>query len=73
GLITQSPAATFCGSDWLFAPLPAAAGDRVVTQPDPGPMSCLNGSIQYTPLTALQANQDYLAILLGDCTGNWSP
>ena len=73
GLITQSPAGTVCGSDWMFAPVPAGAADRVVTQPDTGTMSCVNGSINYTPLSTLQLSQDYLAILLGDCTGNWSP
>jgi hypothetical protein len=34
---------------------------------------CQPGGIDYQPLTPPAFDQDFTAILFGDCTGNWHP
>lgn len=70
GLRSQLPAAETCGSDWLFVPDPAAAPNQQVLPPQLSP-TCQMGAIAFTPLAPPIAAQDFVAILLGDCTGNW--
>lgn len=70
GLIPEVPAATDCGSDWLF--LSSAVGPEPIT-PDPSQVPCETGGLGYTGLAQRRTGQDLLAILLGDCTGNWAP
>jgi glucose/arabinose dehydrogenase len=71
GLITQFPAGATCGSDWLFVPMPAAVPDQELTQPQSTAGTCTPGAISYRPLSSSVAAQDFIAVLLGDCTGNW--
>lgn len=73
GLLTRFPAATACGSDWLYVPVPAAVPNQQVTSPTLSSGSCLPGRIAYNPLTQNATNQDFRAMVLGDCTGNWVP
>jgi glucose/arabinose dehydrogenase len=68
GLISQFPEA--CG-DWVFMPVPAAAANQQVTQPQVEPSSCQPGAIAFQPLAGAAVDQDFLAVLLGDCNGNW--
>jgi hypothetical protein len=70
GLREQLPAAETCGSDWVFVPDPADAPNQHVVTPQMSPM-CLPGAIDFEPLAPPIADQDFIAILLGDCTGNW--
>ncbi len=71
--ITELPNWTHCGSEWRFVPQPVDTADRSTTlpQPRPAPTPCIDGSIAYTALSADQTNQDFLAILNGDCNGDW--
>ena len=70
GMRTQLPAAETCGSDWVFVPDPAAAPNQQLVLPQMAPM-CQPGAIAYQPLSTPIDGQNFLAILLGDCTGNW--
>jgi hypothetical protein len=65
-------AAAFCQSDWLFLPLPAPAPNQTITQPQLAG-GCVRGAIAYQPLANSAAGQDFIAVLLGDVTGNWAP
>jgi len=53
------------GKDWKFVPTSFAINDtNWCTAPD---------SLAYAPLDSDQLDQDYVGILCGDVTGNWSP
>ncbi|MCK6556925.1 dockerin type I domain-containing protein [Candidatus Binatia bacterium] len=73
GVISTFPASTMCGSDWLFTPDPAAPGAPQLTFPQLAGGTCQNGAFAYEPLDTALTGQDFTAILLGDCTGNWTP
>jgi glucose/arabinose dehydrogenase len=70
GQLSRFPAALLCQSDWLFVPGPAAAQNQIVTAPRLDG-SCTPGQIRFQPLTSDAVDQDFIAILLGDVTGNW--
>jgi len=70
GLISTFPAATDCGSDWLF--MSSAMGPAAIT-PDPSADPCERGGLGYIALAQRLVSEDLLAILIGDCTGNWAP
>lgn len=72
GIIPRLPAADLCGSDWLFVPVPAVAPNQTVVPPLLNG-TCGRGSISFTPLEGTAVGQDFKAILLGDCSGNWQP
>ncbi|MFN8642533.1 MAG: dockerin type I repeat-containing protein [Candidatus Binatia bacterium] len=67
------PAAQRCASDWLFVPAPVAAPNQTLLPPSPASASCQAGAIAFAPLAANAGGQDFTAVLLGDCTGNWLP
>jgi hypothetical protein len=68
--ISAIPAAATCGSEWLFFPHPAT-GSGQVTQPQVGEASCVAGSVAYNPLAGNFGQQDFAAVVLGDCDGSW--
>lgn len=70
GAITAFPLSATCGGDWLFVPVGVGPGAIL---PDPTGPVCEPGGYEYTPLAQRREDQDLLAILLGDCTGNWRP
>ena len=72
GLRSRFPAAETCGSDWVFVPDPSAAANQRLVTPQMSPL-CAPGAIAYEPLAPPANGQDFLAVLLGDCTGNWQP
>jgi len=73
GIISRFQVAQACASDWLFVPIPAAAPNQTVIQPQnmPAVDTCQPGAIQLAPLAGQVTNQDFAAVLVGDCTGNW--
>jgi hypothetical protein len=73
GIIGTFPAALACGSDWLFVPSPAAVPNQQTVMPVLSTGACEMGTIAYTPLAAPATQQNFDAVLLGDCTGNWQP
>jgi hypothetical protein len=72
GTITRFPTAELCGSDWIFVPLPSTPVNQSVTQPQISAGTCRPGSITFAPRSAAAANQDFEAILIGDCSLSWS-
>jgi hypothetical protein len=73
GLITHLPAAQLCGSDWLFVPNAAAAQNQTLIDPVLTSSSCDLGRIAFDPLDGVVSGRDFIAVLFGDCTGNWMP
>jgi hypothetical protein len=71
GLLATFPAAQTCMSDWLFRPAPAAAPNQTLIEPLNTPGSCRRGAIEFSPLGADATGQDFSALVIGDCTGNW--
>jgi Dockerin type I domain len=71
GIITKFAVATACGSDWLFLPDPDAAANQTLIQPQISSGSCQLGGVEFNPLVTPVDGQDFIAILFGDCTGNW--
>jgi hypothetical protein len=72
GSLTRFPVADVCGSDWIFVPVPSAAVNQSVTQPLISAGTCQPGSITFDPISAAATNQDFEAILIGDCSLSWS-
>ncbi len=73
GLATSVPVAQRCGSDWAFVPEPAAAANQQLVAPQPATNPCIAGAIGFDPLLAVAENQDFAAVLFGDCSGSWQP
>jgi len=73
GLISAFPVTLACSSDWAFMPNPASALNQQVAPPVVGGSSCQLGAIDWMPLADNVANQDFSAVLFGDCSGNWRP
>lgn len=72
GLPQPFDAATACSSDWLFVPQPTA-GNGIAVPPRLDAGVCQPGAIDYAGLGGNLLGQDFRALLLGDCTGNWQP
>jgi len=71
GTLARFAAADQCGSDWLFEPVAAPAPGRSLTMPSLSSGACRMGAMAYQPLSGEAVGQDFLAMLIGDCTGNW--
>jgi len=71
GDIANVAVATSCGTDWGFIPQPLLLPGEQVTLPLVSATSCQPGSISFSPLTSAAPQQDFIAVLFGDCTGNW--
>jgi hypothetical protein len=69
GLIAQLPVAVVNGSDWSFVPSAQAEPNQQVSNPFPAGNQ--QGRIRYSPIVESAENQDFLAILYGDVSGNW--
>ncbi len=73
GLIQSLPVAQLCGSQWAFVPVPASATNQQLIQPGSLQGNCQQGAITLAPLVDNAVNQDFSAVLFGNCTGNWPP
>ena len=75
GVINDLPLAAMCGSDWIFYPSPDPFQFQQITTPLMGSGTCRPGDIFLTLTSALNTapNQDFEGIVIGDCTGNWTP
>lgn len=72
GKVASVPIANVCGSDWVFLPEPELLPNQRLLQPLLGTNSCRPGGIVFDPLLGDAPQQDFTAIVFGDCTGNWS-
>jgi hypothetical protein len=69
--ISQLPIATTCNSDWAFVPAPVALPNQRLVEPQFGEASCQRGGIVLDPVLDSAPEQDFTALLFGDCSGNW--
>jgi len=72
-LIERFPVAINCASDWAFLPDPVSAPNQTLADPQISTGMCEPGTITYDPPVTSLSGQDFIAILFGDCTGNWQP
>ncbi len=70
GLIRRLPVAEACGSDWVFVPLATGEPYQRVIVPEMG-SGCPRGQIALEPFELQAEAQNFVAVLFGDCTGNW--
>jgi hypothetical protein len=70
GQITQFAAAELCASDWLFVAQPLSLPFQQLVQPILG--TCQSGAIEFLPLIGDASRQNFTAVVLGDCSGNWN-
>jgi len=70
GTMARLPVGDMCGSDWTFVPAPSTPQGSVI-DPSVGPGTCHDGKIMLDGLLDEAPDQDFRAILFGDCTGNW--
>ena len=73
GLTARFPAAQNCGSDWAFIPQPALVPFELKFPPKLSSNSCQPGALSFEPLVGSAFNQDFSAVLFGDCAGDWQP
>jgi Dockerin type I domain len=73
GMLPRLEVANRCNSDWIFRPLPGAAPNQRLIQPQTTGGVCRKGAIALEPLAGAAVQQDFLGILFGDVTGNWQP
>jgi hypothetical protein len=71
GMTGRLPVAEACGSDWAFVPDPDPMQQQSVVNPTVGGGVCHDGKIMLADLLDEAPNQNFRAILFGDCTGNW--
>jgi hypothetical protein len=72
GQQTHLPVAQTCGSDWAFIPDPLTLPNQRIVQPQPGNKTCQAGAIMLDSLDGDAPQQDFTAVLFGDCSGNWT-
>ncbi len=72
GLLSRFAVADQCDSDWIFEPKQNPAGNQRRIMPAVSNGTCQRGAFAYEPLAGDAAQQDFAAILFGDCTGNWA-
>jgi hypothetical protein len=69
----ELPVAASCGSEFLFATNVAPGGGLTTIEPEVSPGTCTNGAIVFDDLTTSVGGQDFIAIAIGDCSGDWQP
>lgn len=79
GSITELKMEADCNSAFAFVPAATVVANQTLQQPNtnvlppPAGSGCVYGEIRYNPLNVNAAGQDFIAILMGDVSGNWLP
>ncbi len=73
GLLPSFPVVNTCGSNWTFLPQPVGTLNEQIEPPQMTLSSCLPGVITFRPLMAAATDQNFSAVLFGDCSGRWQP
>lgn len=68
GISTSFPAATLCGSDWLFFPQASSLANQTLISPQVMPQGCVPGAIRLSPLSGSVTNRNFRALRFGDVT-----
>lgn len=71
GLLTSLPVVNLCQTNWAFVPDATPVPRQTPVAPHIANPVCQPGRIVYQPLSGQADNQNFLAVLLGDCSGNW--
>lgn len=71
GQLGRLPVADTCDGDWLFVPEPSPAHAQSVVNPSIAADRCSGGRIMIDELLDEANEQNFRALLFGDCTGNW--
>src|SRR5262249_56188334 len=71
GEIDHFPAGDLCGSEWFFLPSPPPSAGQPFVAPGIHASDCEHGALVLDPLRGNAAEQNFQAVVLGDCTGNW--
>jgi hypothetical protein len=73
GLIPMLPVTSGCASNWSFVPTAAPTAGQTPVMPIPNgtPGLCQRGGISFD-LQGEAVQQDFVAVLFGDCNGSWS-
>jgi hypothetical protein len=72
GLTSRFPVAQACSSDWAFLPDAESVPNQEIIRPQLDG-TCQPGAICFRPLSSDASNQDFSAVLFGDCNGSWQP
>jgi hypothetical protein len=80
GSVTELKMEGDCNTAFAFVPDATAVANQTFQQPNSdvrppaqGGPGCVYGEIRYNPLTVNATGQDFIAILMGDVSGNWQP
>jgi hypothetical protein len=71
GTMGRLPVADTCSGDWMFVPDPDPPQSQAVINPAIGGGTCQDGKIMIQDLLQEANQQNFRAVLFGDCTGNW--
>ena len=71
GEIDYFPASDLCGSEWFFVPSPAPLAGQDIVAPGIHSADCQHGALMLNRLPGNADDQDFQAVILGDCTGSW--
>jgi hypothetical protein len=71
GALASLPVSDSCRSDWLFLPVPLPMAQQSVIDPEVNANACVGGKIMLEDLLGEAEEQNFRAVLFGDCTGNW--
>src|SRR5262249_40104441 len=72
GVLDRFPVAPACESDWVFVAGPLGVPLQRLVPRQSSATRCQRGGIAFQPLQSDVAQQNFVAALYGDCTGNWS-
>jgi hypothetical protein len=70
--ISRFPVAEVCGSDWAFRPVPSPAPNQTLAAAQISTGMCQAAAVSYNSPVLPMSGQDFIAILFGDTTGNWT-
>lgn len=80
GSVTELKMEADCNTAFAFVPDATSVANQTFQQPNSdvrppaqGGPGCVYGEIRYNPLSVNATGQDFIAILIGDVSGNWQP
>jgi hypothetical protein len=77
--ITELKMEADCNTAFAFVPSATVVANQTLQQPNtdvrppPTGPGCVYGEIRYNPLNVNATGQDFIAVLMGDVSGNWQP
>jgi hypothetical protein len=72
GTLAHLPVTNTCGAEWTFVPDPSPMQLQSIIDPTIAAGICSAGKIMIDDLLQDAPDQNFHAVLFGDCTGNWN-